>query len=227
MEYRKLGRTDIELSAIGLGTMTWGFQNTQADGFEQMDYALEQGINFFDTAEMYAIPPSADTYGTTENIIGNWFYGFIIDQNQEHEEALKYYLKVYDELGDIPILVKRIGVLNSMLGYYEEAGKFMAMNKLNDEDGEVDLALMEQLGDLAFNAEKYGEAIESYTKYLNYHKKYSVLISRSTSYFYNNQRDKAIEDAKRLADSYAKQSANSSKSILDASGFICTYSYLG
>ena len=73
MEYRKLGRTDLELSAIGLGTMTWGFQNTQADGFEQMDYALEQEINFFDTAEMYAIPPNADTYGTTETIIGNWF----------------------------------------------------------------------------------------------------------------------------------------------------------
>ena len=73
MEYRKLGQTELEVSAIGLGTMTWGFQNTQADGFEQMDYALEQGINFFDTAEMYAIPPTADTYGTTETIIGNWF----------------------------------------------------------------------------------------------------------------------------------------------------------
>jgi len=73
MEYRKLGRTDLEISVIGLGTMTWGFQNTEADGFEQMDYALEQGINFFDTAEMYAIPPTAKTYGTTETIIGNWF----------------------------------------------------------------------------------------------------------------------------------------------------------
>ncbi len=72
MEYRKLARTDLALSAIGLGTMTWGFQNTEADGFAQMDYAIEQGINFFDTAEMYAIPPSADTYGTTETIIGNW-----------------------------------------------------------------------------------------------------------------------------------------------------------
>jgi aryl-alcohol dehydrogenase-like predicted oxidoreductase len=73
MEYRKLGRTDLDISVIGLGTMTWGFQNTQAQGFEQMDYALEQGINFFDTAEMYAIPPSEKTFGTTETIIGNWF----------------------------------------------------------------------------------------------------------------------------------------------------------
>lgn len=73
MEYRKLGTTDLKVSLIGLGTMTWGNQNTQEEGFEQMDYALERGINFFDTAEMYAIPPSAKTYGTTETIIGNWF----------------------------------------------------------------------------------------------------------------------------------------------------------
>ncbi len=73
MEYRKLGRTELDISVIGLGTMTWGFQNTQAQGFEQMDYALEQGINFFDTAEMYAIPPTEKTFGTTETIIGNWF----------------------------------------------------------------------------------------------------------------------------------------------------------
>lgn len=73
MQYRKLGRTELELSVIGLGTMTWGFQNTQAQGFEQMDYALEQGINFFDTAEMYAIPPTQKTFGATESIIGNWF----------------------------------------------------------------------------------------------------------------------------------------------------------
>ena len=73
MEYRKLGRTELDISVIGLGTMTWGFQNTQAQGFEQMDYALEHGVNFFDTAEMYAIPPSDKTFGTTETIIGNWF----------------------------------------------------------------------------------------------------------------------------------------------------------
>lgn len=73
MKYKKLGRTNLEISAIGLGTMTWGEQNTQEDGFEQMDFALDQGINFFDTAELYAVPPSAETYGATETIIGNWF----------------------------------------------------------------------------------------------------------------------------------------------------------
>ena len=73
MEYRTLGQTDLQVSAIGLGTMTWGLQNTQEEGFEQMDYALEQGVNFFDTAEMYAIPPGKKTFGATETIIGNWF----------------------------------------------------------------------------------------------------------------------------------------------------------
>lgn len=73
MEYTKLGRTDLNISQIGLGTMTWGWQNTQAQGFEQMDYALAQGVNFFDTAEIYAIPPSPERYGATETIIGNWF----------------------------------------------------------------------------------------------------------------------------------------------------------
>lgn len=73
MEYRKLGRSGIDVSAICLGTMTWGQQNTQAEGFEQMDYALEHGINFFDTAELYSIPPKAETQGSTETIIGNYF----------------------------------------------------------------------------------------------------------------------------------------------------------
>jgi aryl-alcohol dehydrogenase-like predicted oxidoreductase len=73
MEKRPLGRTGMDVSVICLGTMTWGQQNTQSEGFEQMDYALDQGINFFDTAELYAIPPKAETQGTTETIIGNWF----------------------------------------------------------------------------------------------------------------------------------------------------------
>ena len=73
MEKRKLGTTDIEVSSICLGTMTWGQQNTEDEGFEQMDYAIDMGINFFDTAEMYAVPPKKETQGSTEKIIGNWF----------------------------------------------------------------------------------------------------------------------------------------------------------
>lgn len=73
MEKRKLGKTDIEVSKICLGTMTWGEQNTEKEGHHQMDYALDMGINFFDTAEMYAVPPKKETQGSTERIIGSWF----------------------------------------------------------------------------------------------------------------------------------------------------------
>lgn len=73
MQYRKLGRTDIDVSLICLGTMTWGDQNTEAEGHEQMDYALERGVNFWDTAELYSIPPKEHTSGNTERIIGTWF----------------------------------------------------------------------------------------------------------------------------------------------------------
>ena len=73
MKYRKLGNTDIDVSVICLGTMTFGEQNTQEEGFQQMDYALDRGVNFFDTAELYAIMPRKETYGKTEEIIGDWF----------------------------------------------------------------------------------------------------------------------------------------------------------
>ena len=73
MKYKKLGNTDIDVSSISLGTMTWGEQNTQEEGFEQMDYALDQGVNFWDTAELYSVPPKEKTFGHTEIIIGNWF----------------------------------------------------------------------------------------------------------------------------------------------------------
>jgi aryl-alcohol dehydrogenase-like predicted oxidoreductase len=73
MKYRKLGRTDLDVSLICLGTMTWGQQNTEAEGHEQMDYALDQGVNFWDTAELYSIPPSRETAGSTERVIGSWF----------------------------------------------------------------------------------------------------------------------------------------------------------
>ena len=73
MNYKKLGSTDVDVSTICLGTMTWGEQNSKADGFEQMDYAIDNGVNFWDTAEIYAIPMREETYGETENIIGEWF----------------------------------------------------------------------------------------------------------------------------------------------------------
>ncbi|OCH09348.1 aldo/keto reductase [Aliivibrio fischeri] len=72
MEYSTLGSSNLSVSRICLGSMTWGKQNTQEDANQQIDYALSQGINFIDTAEMYAVPPSPDTYGKTETIIGNW-----------------------------------------------------------------------------------------------------------------------------------------------------------
>ena len=73
MKYTTIPHTDIQVSKICLGTMTWGNQNTQTEGFEQMDYALEKGVNFFDTAELYPVPANAETYADTERIIGNWF----------------------------------------------------------------------------------------------------------------------------------------------------------
>lgn len=73
MQYSKLGKTGLDVSRVCLGTMTWGQQNSEAEGHEQMDYAVERGINFFDTAELYAVPTSEPTYGRTEEIIGTWF----------------------------------------------------------------------------------------------------------------------------------------------------------
>ncbi len=72
MEYRRLGRTDLRVSAIGLGTMTWGQQNTEAEGHAQMDHAFGRGINFLDTAELYPIPPKPETQGRTDEIVASW-----------------------------------------------------------------------------------------------------------------------------------------------------------
>lgn len=72
MKYERLGSSSLEVSRICLGSMTWGLQNNQQDANAQIDYAQMQGVNFIDTAEMYAVPPSAETYGKTEQIIGNW-----------------------------------------------------------------------------------------------------------------------------------------------------------
>ncbi len=83
MNYKKLGNTEINISTICLGTMTWGEQNNQNEAFDQMDYALDQGVNFWDTAELYAVPPKAETYGHTEVIIGNWF-----EQTKKREKVI-------------------------------------------------------------------------------------------------------------------------------------------
>lgn len=72
MQYNQLGNSGLSVSDICLGSMTWGIQNTQQDADEQIAFALDKGVNFIDTAEMYPVPPSGETYGDTERIIGNW-----------------------------------------------------------------------------------------------------------------------------------------------------------
>ncbi|MEO0732624.1 MAG: aldo/keto reductase, partial [Bacteroidota bacterium] len=73
MRYTPFGTTGFDISKVTLGTMTWGKQNTEAEGHAQMDYAVERGVNAFDTAELYAIPSTTETWGKTEEIIGTWF----------------------------------------------------------------------------------------------------------------------------------------------------------
>lgn len=75
MDYRELGRTGVKVSALTLGTMTYGEQNTEAEGHAQMDYAVERGINLFDAAEIYPVPPKPETQGRTEAVIGTWLAG--------------------------------------------------------------------------------------------------------------------------------------------------------
>ncbi len=73
MKYNNLGRTDIKVSEICLGSMTWGEQNSESEAHQQIEYALESGVNFIDTAELYAVPPKQETQGLTEKYIGTWF----------------------------------------------------------------------------------------------------------------------------------------------------------
>jgi aryl-alcohol dehydrogenase-like predicted oxidoreductase len=72
MEYRRLGDSDVRVSAIGLGTMTWGEQNSESEAHAQIDYALDHGVNLIDAAEMYPVPPRSETQGSTERCIGSW-----------------------------------------------------------------------------------------------------------------------------------------------------------
>ena len=83
MKYRKLGTTGLDVSVICLGTMTFGEQNNQKEAFDQMSYAVERGVNFFDTAELYAVMPRKETYGQTEEIVGNW-----LKENKNREKII-------------------------------------------------------------------------------------------------------------------------------------------
>ena len=114
MKYRKLGTTDIKVSVICLGTMTWGEQNSQEEAFQQMDYAVEKGINFFDTAELYSVMPRKETYGKTEEIIGNWF---------QHKKNRK----------DI-ILASKIASKSEGLEWIRKGSKYLGFDKTNFND---------------------------------------------------------------------------------------------
>ena len=111
MKYRKLGNTDIDVSVICLGTMTFGEQNTQQDGFDQMDYAVERGVNFFDTAELYAVMPRKETYGKTEEIVGNWF------QEKKNREKI--------------ILASKIASKSDGLEWIRQGSKTLGFDKKN------------------------------------------------------------------------------------------------
>ncbi len=89
MEYSRLGSSGLSVSRVCLGSMTWGVQNNQNDANMQIEYALDQGVNFIDTAELYAVPPSPETYGKTEEIIGNW-----LDQNKEKRKDIVLATKI-------------------------------------------------------------------------------------------------------------------------------------
>ena len=96
MKFRKLGTTDLNVSIICLGTMTFGEQNSQSDGFEQMDYAFDKGINFFDTAELYSVMPRKETYSKTEEIIGNWF------KSRKNRDRITLATKIASKSEDLP-----------------------------------------------------------------------------------------------------------------------------
>ena len=111
MRYRKLGNTNIDVSVICLGTMTFGEQNSEKDGFKQMDYAIDRGVNFIDTAEMYAVPTRAETYGKTEEIVGNWI------KSKKNRDKI--------------ILATKIASKSSGLSWVREGGKKLSFNKKN------------------------------------------------------------------------------------------------
>ena len=120
MKYRKLGTTDIKVSVICLGTMTWGEQNSEKEAFQQMDYAVEKGVNFFDTAELYSVMPRRETYGNTEEIIGNWF------KNKKNRKNI--------------ILASKIASKSEGLEWIRKGSKYLGFDK-NNINNAIDLSL--------------------------------------------------------------------------------------
>ncbi|PPR46031.1 MAG: General stress protein 69 [Alphaproteobacteria bacterium MarineAlpha5_Bin8] len=120
MKFRKLGTTDIDVSVICLGTMTFGEQNSKKEGFEQMDFALEKGVNFFDTAELYPIMPRKETYADTERIIGDWF------KEKNNRDKI--------------ILASKIASQSDDLDWIREGGRKLGFDKKN-----INLAINESL----------------------------------------------------------------------------------
>ena len=111
MKFKHLGNTDLQVSQICLGTMTWGEQNTENEAFEQMDYSMEQGVNFFDTAEYYSVKGKEDTYGSTEKIIGNWFKQ---KNNREKEQKREEETTATTKSRHTPEIERQINNYNSI-----------------------------------------------------------------------------------------------------------------
>ena len=84
MRYSKLGSSGLDVSRVCLGSMTWGIQNNQQEANEQIDFALSEGVNFIDTAELYPVPPGPDTYGRTEEVLGNW----LAENQQKRQDVI-------------------------------------------------------------------------------------------------------------------------------------------
>ena len=113
MKYRKLGNSEIDISIISLGTMTFGEQNSPSEAFEQMDYAFEKGINYFDTAEIYPVYPKKETHGKSEEIIGEWLK---INKNRENMliEEVEEIWKQIDQENNWHLLEQKISKVRNL-----------------------------------------------------------------------------------------------------------------
>ena len=167
MKYTILPDSDIKVSKICLGSMTWGQQNSEKEGHEQIEYALEQGINFIDTAEMYSVPANKDTQGSTEKIIGSWFKKSGKRNNRKDEIGLT---EIYhrENVGLFPY---------SPLGMGSLSGKY-----LKDKNAPGRLTLFPQYG-------RYGnpQAVKAIEKYVSVAEKHNLNPSQMALAFVNTR----------------------------------------